>query len=171
MIYVMILLMQLIPTPVWPDLTNPTPYVTTTPAPTMTSFITPTSPVTNTPSGISTVEIPENALLDNLSTSESELIELSSSVDASGDQIYWNGNPVLPNENGSGVFGYIKWLTSTSGETFFGPFAPIMFHLGILFSLIMLSLFIYFTPIIIRAAIRVVSWIVDNVLQFIPFLG
>lgn len=174
MIYLFIILLQIsIPTPDWPDLESPTPYMTTTPVPTATGFVTATSIVTNTPypTDLATVQIPESALLDNLSTTESELDDLSSSIGTTDKQIYWNGNPILPNEDGSSVFGYFKWMTSTSAESLFGPFSPLLLHFGILMALVMLSLVIYFGKIIIVTLFKGVSWVVTNILKFIPFIG
>jgi len=168
-----IFLMQLIPTPIWPDLDTPTPYMTITPAPTSTVFASPTGFVTNTPfpTEVVTVEVPDDALYNNLSTSEAELTGLSNTVSTTDNQIFWNGNPILPDEDGASIFGYLKWLVSTGSESLFGPFAPIALHIGILLSLAFLSLVVYFSKMIATALFRGVSWVINSILKFIPFIG
>ena len=149
-------------TPTWPDLNSPTPFVT--PTPNATSSV----GMDDAP----TVEVPQNDMLNNLSTVEARVNVMPTAIVANGSQLYWQGRPVLPDTSGSATtWTYFKWLTSSAGYSVFGPFQPIMIHLGILVSLAILSLIIYYGQLFIQTVFEFVWWVVRTILRFIPFIG
>jgi len=163
----------LIPTPDWPDLQSPTPYMTTTPVPSATLLATPTVISTNTPypTEAVTLAVPQDEVMNNLSTAQANLDDLQNSVQVSGEQVYVEGNPVLSNQDDTLVFGYIKWLISTGNESISGPFAPITWTLSILVLLAILSLIMFGVRQVVSLLFRVGWWIISTVLKFIPFIG
>lgn len=74
----------------------------------------------------------------------------------------------VPIESGSALFGYIKWLASpSSADELAGPFAPIISHGGLMFSMVIASLVIYGLVYGIVFIIRFVIWLFKIVLSLI----
>lgn len=71
-----------------------------------------------------------------------------------------DGSPLLPNETGSTIFGYAKWLLSpATAEEIAGPFAPIVSALGFLIIAEITLLGVYGVVYIAMYLVRWVVWI------------
>jgi hypothetical protein len=69
-----------------------------------------------------------------------------------------------PTEDGSEIFGYVKWLVSpSSADELAGPFAPIVSHTGIFLS-------VTFAMAVIYAAIWAVVWLFRFVVWIVKFI-
>lgn len=149
-------------TPVYPVLNSPTPYV----------YSTPTPNTTVAPGAQATMAIPQSSMLSNLSTVESRAVAMPTVIAANGDQIYWRGQPILPDSRQSvGVWTYLRYFTSSAGYSFFGQFQNIFIEIGILITLAIVSILIYYGSLIIMTIIKFIYWLIRFVLKFIPFFG
>lgn len=157
---------------------TPTPTNTTTPVPTdtptNTPTITPTPTATNT--GTPTVTptltpmfFPAEDIYVAVATANQEIINLPDDIEQPAD------SPILPEGDGRQVFGYAKWLISAqAADEMFGPFSPIMFHLGITLvaavPLLLAYVAVYLIVWLLRASIyifRFVMQVIDLILQII----
>ena len=90
-----------------------------------------------------------------------------------------NLNSGVPNETGSQLFGYAKWLLSpSSADELAGPFAPLISHTGIAVTLLFGLVLIYSIVWAIIWILRLVVWlyrlivqIIDLVLQVAQVIG
>lgn len=84
----------------------------------------PTLAQTPTPPG--PLPLPTQQMYEALATQNANLATLPADLTSP------NGIPLLPNEDGVVLFGYIKWLISpTAADEWAGPFAPVFQHIGI----------------------------------------
>jgi hypothetical protein len=66
-----------------------------------------------------------------------------------------DGRPLVPDENGAALFGYIKWLVSPPvGDELAGPFGPFMAMAGILLTMEIATLGVYIALYIIVYGLR-----------------
>lgn len=149
------LLLQLqLPDVDFPNMASPTPY--------------PTQPA---PEIIVTI-YEDDSLLNNLSTTEAELSIQATQVVVNNNQMYFAGRPILPDSSEiPTALGYAKWMTSSGGYSLFGPFAPIAIHIGILVTIAVLSVIVYYGQMLIALVYRFVMWVMNFVLKFIPGIG
>ncbi len=82
-----------------------------------------------------------------------------------------NGLPLLPSTDGSQVFGYAKWLLSSSAaDEYAGPFAPLVQHLGIFVTLMFALIVAYVATYLIVYLLRFVIWLVRWLLKLMDLV-
>lgn len=155
MISSLIIAFLFLQTPNFPDLPSPTPFSTPTANPTSSAVST-------------TVSIPQNQILNQLSTVEAESQAIATQVIVANGQLYYRGAPVLPNEDGAQLWSFWKWLSGTGAYSLFGVFQPIMIHLGALVLLALIGLFLYFSQLVISLIIKFSLWLWDTIGKMIP---
>lgn len=74
------------------------------------------------------------------------------------DQIYFSGRPVLPAESGGLLFSYGKWLLGPGSAGAFGPFAPLVIHIGAILTIFLMLLAIWIVQQIFSLSVRVFLW-------------
>jgi hypothetical protein len=106
-------------------------------------------------------DLPTGDLYDQLATAAANINSLPQDMD----------NAPLPDEDGEELFGYIKWLLSSStAEELFGPLGVILIHIGIALSLVLFGVAIYFALFVARLVIRFVVWLIKTLWDLLPGL-
>lgn len=113
--------------------------------------------------------VPEADLLQGLADAGDQLNSVNAPLTAP------NGLPLLPNETGSMVWGFAKWITSpVAAQELMGPFAPIYYHTGYFVAadvaLITVYIVVYGAVYIARWAIRLIRIamsVIDLILQIL----
>jgi hypothetical protein len=107
-------------------------------------------PLTDPGSDAIPLPVPEAGLLDALSSANDDLESVNVPLAAP------DGSPLLPDETGTVVWGYAKWLTSpAAAQELLGPFAAIYYHVGYLIALDVALVGIY---IVVYGAVYVARW-------------
>lgn len=103
-----------------------------------------------------------NDVIDFLSTAAAEINQLPGSID-----------DYVPDVDGSDLFGYMRWAISCSSvqELVGQTLSPIVCHTMVGFSLNIFLATIFLGFRLIRLLLKLVSWIVNNILKVIPFMG
>ncbi|MBI5671278.1 MAG: hypothetical protein HZC41_25050 [Chloroflexi bacterium] len=141
------LLLQLPPVP-FPPIESPTPIPTSTPV--LQDY---------------TVELPTTDLINYLATAESNLSNAPTDLRNPA-------GPILPNTNGSQVFGYSKWLMSpATANEIFGPFGLVVSHVAAAVTLVIILALVYFLIYVAVLIVRFVVWIISTILKVVPFVG
>lgn len=123
----------------------------------------PTPVPSSTPVMLPTVFGPLDGVYNYLATAEYQLQQ------APTDLLHNGSLPVLPDETGGPIFGYIKWVFSGAiADDVFGPMAPIVIHASALFALALFLAGVYFIVFVFRLIIRFVVWVVERLLSLIP---
>lgn len=134
-----------LPVPTFPPIPSPTPIPTSAPIQLQ-----------------ATVDVPTNHMYDFLATAEGNL-------QSAPEDISNPGVPILPNQDGSQIFGYAKWLLSSStAEELFGPFGTPVLHISAMISLVIFLAIIYFIVFLVSYILRFVIRIVQAVLELLP---
>lgn len=116
--------------------------------------------------------VPESDLLNDLSTLQANVNYIPTQIAVQGNQVYYQGRPMLPNNSNNGlIFGYIKWTTTSASYSLTGPLSPIVIHLGIFIVLSLAFLIFYYVRLIIVSLWRFIWWLIDIILRLIPFIG
>jgi hypothetical protein len=93
-------------------------------------------------------------------------------VDPSGEQIYNNGQPLLPSVNSPDMqqaMSYTKWFVdSQSTQAIFGPFAPILNHVRIWLLLTLAWMVFWFATKVVTVTLKFSNFIINKVLDLIP---
>ncbi len=150
---------------------------------------TPTPTLTPTPTTIPALPIPTFDLIQSptpVPTNDSATIEPSSGLplnqvygylatayvvlnQAPDDITHPGGVAILPNVDFDTLFGYARWLLSSSTlDALFGPFSGFMIHVAAFFTAVVVLTNIYLILFIIRLLIQIVVWIYNKVTQLIP---
>lgn len=96
------------------------------------------------------IPIPADDLYQALATSEAIKQQAPADLSAPG------GQPLLPATDGSQIFGYAKWLVSSSAAAEIGgPFATLIVHTGIVIGMQMALIAIY---VIVLGVVYLVKW-------------
>jgi hypothetical protein len=133
-----------LPIPTFPPVPSPTPIPTSTPVQMQ-----------------ATLELPTDHIYNFLATAEGNL-------QSAPDDISNPGVPLLSNEDGSQVFGYAKWLLSSSTPAeLFGPFGTPVLHIAAVISLVIFLAIIYFIVFVVAYILRFVISVVKTVLELI----
>jgi hypothetical protein len=136
--------------PVFPTIEPPTVIPTRTIMPTSTAF---------------SRSIPESELYVYISTLNAESAMLP-------DDLSNPGVPLLPSINPASLWGYAKWLISPStADELFGPLAMPITHSTALLLIVLTLGLIYALIVAVRFVVKFVVWIVQRILDFIPFFG
>lgn len=136
-----------LPTPNFPDLPTPTAWASPTP---IGANETQTNPITD-----------QTSSLDNISTAQAEAAAMPTQIAAANGQLYWEGQPLLPNENGAVFWGYVKYLTSSNSYRVFGQMGIIVTHLGIILTGALAIVSIFFSVMLIVTIFKIVRFIFD----------
>lgn len=133
------------------------------PLPALTPIPSPTPIATATPMNLQgTVNAPTDLVYNYLATTESSLNEVPTDLRNPG-------MPVVPAEDGSELFGYIKWITSANiGDEVFGPFGVIPAHIGALLLMMIVLVSVYLIVHFIGYILRFVNWLIGKILDIIP---
>lgn len=148
LLFVLGLAMQ--PVPTLPAIPSPTPVYTATSIPTM-----------------SDEDIPRGEVYAYLATAAANVNALPLDVSAPG------GAAVLPSTDARQVFAYGKWLFSPNSlnELLGYSFSGFGLHLFIAFTLIVILVSIYLVVNLVVLIIKGVTWIIQQVLRVVPFIG
>lgn len=103
-----------------------------------------------------------NDVISFLETAAAEINELPGSIDN-----------YVPDVDGTDLFGYMKWAIScTSAQELVGQtLSPIICHAMVGFSLNIFLATIFLSFRLIRLLLKIITWIVSNILKIIPFMG
>ena len=136
------------------------PHLPTLVAPT--PFMTPTQDFVN---------VPEASIQNNLATAQAQANALPTQIAAQGNQIYMGGRPVLPtNPDTPAMLGYAKWFTSSASYSLVGPLSPIVIHVGIFLTLVIVSLLIRLLTWVIVTLFKIGWWIVRLIYDLIELI-
>jgi hypothetical protein len=142
----MVVLFQIVPT--LPPLPSPTPF--------------PTATIEAT----AVLDIPRSEIYNFLSTAVANVNALPDDINAPG------GVGITPNEDGSTIFGYAKWMFGFPAKELLGTtISPIATHVWVLVVLIVILTTIYLAVNLVTTLIKGVTWIIQQVLRLIPFIG
>lgn len=127
----------------------------------------PTAIATSTPMGTLGAELPSGPIYSFLSTAVANINALPADVARPG------GLSVLPNENAASIFGYGKWLFSgvSSQELLGSTVAPLAIVVFSSFTLIVVLSSVYLLINVATLIIKGVTWLFQQVLRIIPFVG
>lgn len=79
--------------------------------------------------------------------------------------------PILPDENGRQMFGYIKWILSPAAtDEWAGPFAPIFQHIGIGIALVFALMGVYGSIYIVANVGSWVAWLTDQARKLVDLV-
>jgi len=136
------------------------------PVPTFVPLASPTPVATSAPVDLGgTLEVPQGDMYNYLATANANL-------ESAPENLTNPGVAVLPNQNGSQLFAYAKWITSAgAADEVFGPFGPIVTHIGAAVILIIFLAIVYFIIFLVTLIIRFVGWLITKVTQVVPGLG
>ncbi len=166
-----LLLFLLVASPVLAQTDTPTPTLTPTetpvpamPVPTFDLIASPTPIATNAAVTIEPASgLPVNDLYNYLGTA---YVALNQAPD---DITHPGGQPILPDAQVSVLFSFAKWLFSSStADALAGPFAPLLFYLGIYFGLVIVMTGLYMLAVIVRAVLRWIVYIYTQITKAIP---
>ncbi len=103
-----------------------------------------------------------NDVISFLETAAAEINELPDTIDQ-----------YVPDVDGTALFGYMKWAISCASaqELVGSTLSPIVCHTMVGFSLNIALATIFLSFRLIRLLLKLVSWIVNNILKIIPFMG
>lgn len=138
---------QAIPTPDWPDLPSPTAWASPTPLGASTAE---PNPITD-----------QSSSLDSIATAQAQAAAMPTQIAAANDQLYWQGQPLLPNENGAQFWGYTKYIFSQDAYRVFGSFGLIVTHLGIIITGALAILSIFFSVLLIVTIFKLIRFIFE----------
>lgn len=78
------------------------------------------------------------------------------------------GVPILPNEDGRRMFGYVKWILSpAAADEWAGPFAPVFQHFGVGLGIVFSLMGVYGVMYVIGNAGGWVGWLLENARKMI----
>lgn len=151
------------------DTPTPTPTSTPTtipalPVPTFDLIASPTPIPTNDAATVEPASgLPLNQIYQYLGTAYVTLNQAPSDITHPG------GIAILPNVNFDTLFGYVRWLLSSStADAIFGPFSVFMLHVAAFFAAVVVLTNIYLIIFILRLLMLIVVWIYNKVTQLIP---
>lgn len=131
--------------PIFPEIASPTPIATATPLNLM-----------------GTAQVPSDQIYNYLATAQANVVQAP-------EDLRNPGVPVVPAEDGSEIFGYVKWITSANvGAEVFGPFGVIPSHIGALILLLVVLVSVYLLVYLIGFILRFVNWLISRILDIIP---
>lgn len=133
------------------------------PLPALTPIPSPTPIPTATPMNlVGTAQVPTDQIYNYLATAQANVAQAP-------EDLRNPGVPVVPAEDGSEIFGYVKWITSTNvGAEVFGPFGVIPSHIGALILLMVVLVSVYLLVYLIGFILRFVNWLIGKILDIIP---
>ncbi len=136
------------------------------PVPTLIPLASPTPMATLEPVNLGgTLEVPEGEMYNYLATANANL-------ESAPDDLTNPGVAVLPDETGSQIFRYAKWITSAgAADEVFGPLSPFVTHAGAAVFLAIFLAIVYFLIFLATLIIRFVSWLITKITQVVPGLG
>jgi hypothetical protein len=146
----LLVLMLQAPLPTVPAIPSPTPIPTSTPMPTLGA------------------ELPRSEIYNYLATAAANINAMPDDLSRPG------GVSVLPSGDGVvQIFAYGKWLFSfSSAQELLGQsFSPVAIHVTAAFALIILLASIFLLVKLATLIIKVVTWLIQQVIKLIPGLG
>jgi hypothetical protein len=140
---------------------------TDTPTPSPTPSATPA--ITNTPNAdfLNTDLIPSGDINDLLSTAVAYVNSLPDDITAP------SGISLIPDETATQLFGWAKWLFSadSANESLGLTLAPLALTLMVLLTLVVSMAIAYTTLKIAVFIYRLVTYVIQWILKFVPFIG
>jgi hypothetical protein len=135
--------------------------------PTIPAIPSPTPIPTSTPMGTLGAAFPSGQIYQFLSTAVANVNALPADVSRAG------GVSVLPNENAASIFGYGKWMFSgASAEQLLGrTVAPLGIIVFASFTLVVVLASVYLLINVATLIVKGVTWIFQQILRVIPFIG
>lgn len=101
--------------------------------------------------------LPTQEMYEALATQNANLNDLPESLQNP------DGRPLLPDEDGTQLFGYIKWLIDpTMADEWAGPFAPVFQHIGIGVYMVFAMAGVYFVTYAYNNIGGWVMWLVEQ---------
>jgi hypothetical protein len=114
-------------------------------------------PVSGQASTPQPIPLPTQQMYEQMATANAQLDDLPS------DLTRPDGAPILPAEDGTVLFGYIKWLVSpAAADEYAGPFAPVFQHIGVGLTILMTTAGIYALVYVIANVGAWVGWLIDQ---------
>jgi hypothetical protein len=79
----------------------------------------------------------------------------------------------VPSPDGTSFFGYAKWVMSCSSaqELLGQTLAPIACHTFVGFTLFIVMMSVYLSIRIISVVLKIVTWVVQQILRLVPLIG
>lgn len=119
---------------------------------------------TSTPTPV--IPIYTGPMFEGLEDSNEIFDDLDADITAPG------GVPLLPDPNYEQLFSFVKWLLSPSAaDELVGPFAPLIVHMGVFVSLLIITGGIYALIYMAVYVLRIVAWLIRWILEILSALA
>lgn len=117
---------------------------------------------TTSATAYATIVPPDNDIFSGLSQADSALSSVNQPLSPG----------LVPNQNGALVFGIIKWLTAAAtADELFGPFAPVLSHVGIFLAMDVALVAIYAVVYFAVYVVRWVIWLIKTIFLIIQTIA